>query len=155
EDRHAERDFVADDLGAGPERAKEAVLVVRRVAAQDDAVDGEAAYGEDEENADVHAWGDDELVFTRTARREAGWSKRHDGKGQRRGADGDSGGEQEQELVNVAGDDLFLEEEFQAVGDRLEQAKGADAVGADAVLHVGGELALDVDQVGAGPLDDA
>ena len=57
EDRHAQRDLVADDLGAGAQRAEEAVFVVGRPAAQDDAVHRQAGDGEDEQDADVDAAG--------------------------------------------------------------------------------------------------
>ena len=47
----------------------------------------------------------------------------HDGEGQQRRADGDAGAEQVEELIDVAGDDLFLEEELDAVGDRLRAGR--------------------------------
>src|SRR5207244_10561623 len=49
-------------LGAGAQAAEEAVLVVRRPAAEQHRVDRQAADGEDEDDADVHVRGDDELV---------------------------------------------------------------------------------------------
>ena len=73
--------------------------------------------------------------------------ERHDGERQQRRPGGDAGGQHEEQLVDVGGDDVFLEEDLGPVGDRLEHAAPAEAVGADAVLHVGGDLALGVDQV--------
>ena len=55
--------------------------------------------------------------------------------------------EQIEELVDVRRDDVFLEEELDAVGDRLKQAPRPDAVGADPVLHLGRDLALGQDQI--------
>src|SRR5260370_41605519 len=52
EDRQAQRNLVADDLGAGAQAAEKAVLVVRRPAAEDDAVDRETGDGEDKKDAE-------------------------------------------------------------------------------------------------------
>ena len=41
----------------------------------------------------------------------------------------------------VVGDRLLLEEQLDAVGERLQHAVGTGAVRADAVLHVGDDLA--------------
>ena len=61
QDRHAQRDLVADELGAGAQAAEERVLVVRRPARQDHAVDRQAADREDVDDADVDARRDLEL----------------------------------------------------------------------------------------------
>src|SRR5690606_23573777 len=81
--------------------------------------------------------------------------------------DDDGGGEGEEEAVDVAGGVVLLEEELEAVGEGLAEAELAaqepeagqaevepDAVGADAVLDVGGDLALEVDAVGHADEDD-
>ena len=187
EDGDAQRDFVADELGAGAEGAEEAVLVVGRPAAEDDGVDRQAADGEDVDDADVDVRGDDELhgvdvvlrgavvlgkfllerrvvvaggllidgLRPRVRRRRRGAAERHDGEGQQGGRHRDGRGDEVEQLVHLGGDDLFLEDELESVGDGLEQAPGADAVGADAVLRPGGDLALQQHQIGARALDDA
>lgn len=48
-----------------------------------------------------------------------------------------------EELVGVSGDDVFFDEHFDAVSDGLEEAEGADAVGAEAVLGAGKDFALE------------
>ena len=73
-------------------------------------------------------------------RRHARRPERHHGERQHRGADRDGRGEQEEHLVDVAGDDVFLEQELEPVGDRLQQPARPDAVGADAVLHVRAQI---------------
>ena len=52
-------------------------------------------------------------------------------------------------LFDVRRDHLFLEQELQPVGERLQQAERPDAVGPDAVLHPRRELALQQDEVRA------
>ena len=55
------------------------------------------------------------------------------------------GREAENGSVGLCGQQVLLEEELDAVGQRLEQAPRAGAVGPDAVLHVGNDLALEPD----------
>ena len=49
-------------------------------------------------------------------------------------------------LVGQRRDDLFLERQLHAVGQRLQQAPRADPVGADPVLHAADDLALEHDR---------
>ena len=60
------------------------------------------------------------------------------------GADqGDVGAEAEEQVVGAGGDDVFLDQQFHAVGQRLQPAElAADAGGAEAVLDAAGDLAL-------------
>ena len=55
--------------------------------------------------------------------------------------------------MTVGGDDVLFQKDLQPVGDRLEHAPPAEAVRADPVLHVGGDFALEVDEVGHGDQD--
>ena len=41
------------------------------------------------------------------------------------------------------------------VGEDLQQSRGPDAIGADAILHVGADLAFEVDQKPGHPLNRA
>ena len=79
-----------------------------------------------------------------------GRAERHDGEGQqwpcRRRSPGPS---RKKTLSTWSGMMSSLRKNFSAVGDRLQQAERPDAVGPDAVLHPGGDLALEQDQVGA------
>jgi hypothetical protein len=47
----------------------------------------------------------------------------------------------------AARDDDFLEQQLHAVGDRLQQTLGANAVGSDTHLHVTDDLALGKRQI--------
>jgi hypothetical protein len=54
----------------------------------------------------------------------------------------------EQEAIGTRRHHHFLDEQLQHVGERLQQALGADPVRADAHLHVADHLALGERQVG-------
>ena len=54
-----------------------------------------------------------------------------------------TGAIQKIELVGVGGDDVFLEQQLEGVGDGLQQAVRADAHGAEADLEIGQHFALD------------
>ena len=87
EHRQPQWDLVADELSARAEGAQHAVFIVRRPAAENDPIDRQAGDRECEENADVQARGDDELVLTRIGRRR---SERHHRERQCGRAGGDS-----------------------------------------------------------------
>ena len=53
--------------------------------------------------------------------------------------------ELEDEAVGPLGHQVLFEEELRPVGERLQQPEGSGAVRADAVLHVGDDLALEPD----------
>src|SRR5258708_15281207 len=73
-----------------------------------------------------------------------------DGDGDDDDGDHDAGGEGEEDLVHAGGFVVFLDDEFDAVGDGLEEAPRPDAVGADAVLDPTGDFAFEEDEVGDG-----
>ncbi len=112
----AHRDFVADHLRRGAQRAQEGVLRVRGPARDDDAVDLQRGDGHQEQQAGVD-------VGQRDARAEG----HHRPGGQRR-HDGHDGAEHEQALVRRRRDDDFLDEQLERVGDRVQQAQRPDAV---------------------------
>ena len=74
-----------------------------------------------------------------------------DGQGEVGRDEEEDGGEEVDPSIGGAGDDVFLGDELEEIGDGLEEAEGADAVGADPVLEAAGDLALGPDDVG----DDA
>src|SRR5204863_8206492 len=78
-----------------------------------------------------------------------------DGDGDDYDDDHDRGGDGEEDFVDVGGAIVFLEDEFQSIGERLEKAHGPDAIGAKAILHPAGDLAFQQDQVGDGAEGDA
>ena len=54
-----------------------------------------------------------------------------------------TGANQKMALVGIGGDDVFLEQQLERVGDGLQQAVRADAHGPEAHLEIGQHLALD------------
>ena len=133
-DHHkADRDFVGHHLGRGAQRRQEGVFRVGGPARHDDAVDAERRHREEIENADIDV-GDDPAVVER--------DHRPGGEGQRHA---DQRRQQEDHLVGAGRDDHFLEQEFERVGDGLQQAEGADHIGAAAHLHRRPDLAVGQD----------
>ena len=150
---------------AGAKRAwSESLLCPPR---EDHAVDRERAECEDVEHADIEPGVDREgelaaiLLLTalelgdrrnaprrgvrdhrHRVRRRCGRAEWHDCQREQCRSDRDSRGEHVKDLVDVRRDHLFLEEEFPAVGEGLKQPAGADAIGADPVLHPRGKLSL-------------
>ena len=113
-------------------------MAVRGPAAEDDSEDSKRADPDDEEQADVDV--------ARNLERRAKGERGH---GKHRRGDGDERRGPEDEEVGALGDDVFLDEKFQGVGDRLEKPVRADAHGAEAHLKIGHDLALDEhDEIG-------
>ena len=72
-------------------------------------------------------------------------------KASERAAEGDVGPEAEEELVGVGGDEVFLDEQLDAVGEGLQPAElAADARRAEAVLNAAGDLAFEPDEEDGG-----
>ena len=145
--REAEGELVADDLGGGAERAEERVLVVRAPAGERDAVDADGGDAEDDEQADVEV-GDLEEVDAAVQ-----WSCAPKGTTAMETSAQPSammGASDEERALDGEGHHVFLEEELDAVGERLEEAEGADARGSPAVLHAAEDLALEQHGVGDG-----
>ena len=65
-----------------------------------------------------------------------------------RAGERDDGRDDEERALDGEGHEVFLEEELDAVGERLQQAEGADAAGSPAVLHAAEDLALQQHGVG-------
>ena len=161
EDAQPQGQFVGDQLGAAPQPAQETVFVVAGPTAQNHAVDGDAAHGEDEDHAHVDARRDhqvDRLLDAPACRKDA---VRQDAAEGDHGEDRDRrdenrhGGEEVQALIDVGGRVFGLEEKLHAVGQRLAQAeqadlgqRNADPVRAPAVLDPGGDPPLAQHQVG-------
>ena len=151
--RKPQRDFVADQLRARAQAPQKAVLVVRRPAPQHHAVDPQATDREDEQQANVQSGGDrqyDGLAPIPGNHVTEG----NRGEGHRGGRQDRNRRDQEQGLVGPRGNNFFLEDKFQAVCQRLQQAPGPDAIGPQPVLNVGGDLALDEHEVCHCPLQD-
>ena len=143
--REAECELVADHLGAGAQRAEQRVLVVRRPAGERDAVDADGGDAEDDQQADI----DDRRsgTYRRRGRLDVGAEGDYGDRDQRAG-ERDDRSQNIERPVDDGGHEVFLEEELQAVGQRLQQAEGTDAAWSAAVLDAANDLALEQDGVG-------
>ena len=77
-------------------------------------------------------------------------AERNDPYGNERATEADDGGQQVQRTVNASGNDVFFQEGFGAVDERLQQAEGTDAAGSPAILNSANELAFEKHRVGDG-----
>ena len=145
-----ERRLVADHLRGGPHRAEQRVLRAARPAGEHDAVDRDRRQRQHEQDADrrigelhprlVAEPRHDAVVAVAEVAAErdhAPHQERRDEREVRR--------ELEHEPVGALGDQVLLEEQLDAVGQRLEDAERAGLVRADPVLHAGDHLALEPD----------
>ena len=158
EQAEAEGDLIGNQLGARPQAAEEAVLVVARPAAEEDAVDRDAREREHPQHADVEARGHEE----RHRIGEAGDAQRREHAPERdRREDRQGGGEDHQrcrvveDAVDAARREVLLEDDLEAVGQRLPEAEepdlrewDPDPVRPAAILHPGGNPPLQKDEVG-------
>ena len=71
-----------------------------------------------------------------------------DGDGDQRAGERDDRREDEERALDGERHQVFLEEELDAIGERLQQAEGADAGGSPAVLDAAEHLALEQHRVG-------
>ena len=72
----------------------------------------------------------------------------NDGKNRQGGGQDHDRRQDEQKLVDVGRRVLFLEDELQTVGQRLQQSQRPDAVGPQPILHPSGDPALEQHQIG-------
>ena len=132
DDDEADGDLVGDHLRRRAQRAEEGVFRVGRPARHDDAVDAERRDREQIEDADIDV-----------GEHHAGVERDHR-PGDQRQDEGDHRRQDEHDPVGAGRDDGFLEQQLEAVGDRLQQAERADHVRALAQLHGRDDLALGI-----------
>ena len=148
--RQAEGRLVGHHLRRGPHRAEQRVLRAGRPAGEHHAVHRDRAAGEDEQHADGRVG---ELEVGVVAEELHGAllllgelaADRDHREHEERGDQRQERGEDEHAPVGAVGQQVLLEEELDAVGERLEDAERAGAVGAEPVRHVGVHLALEPD----------
>ncbi len=133
------RELVGNDLGARADAAHQGELVVGRPAREHDPVNRQRGEGEEVQDPDGDVRADQGNGAT--ARGERG-PVRDDGERGHRRERRQARREHVEETVRVRRDQVFLHEELDDVGQRLEETERADAVGARPVL----------DQAGSAPL---
>src|SRR5437899_5748831 len=111
DERKTRRGFIADELGGAAKRAEDGVVIVGGPTAEDDAQGDERADADDEQHADVDV-----------ARHWEPGSEGDRAEGSDRGSHGNDRRDPEDEPVGVFGDQIFLEDKFQRIGNGLQQA---------------------------------
>ena len=106
-------------------------MAVGRPAAQNDAQDAHGRHGRDHQQADIHVR-HVEFLRKKAARRNA--VRPVNGGNHRR--------EPEDGVVRAGGNDIFLQQQLQRIGDGLQQAVRPHAHGSQADLEVRQDLAL-------------
>ena len=135
DDAHPQRHLVTDHLGGLAHGTEQRPLRGRCVARQNHAKDFQAEHGDHEKYADV------EPLAHEIERKRQG-DERTKGR-----TETDVRGEPKEHAVGPFRHQVFLGEEFDAVGKRLEPAKtAASPRGAEAVLNSGGDLSLGPDK---------
>ena len=144
--REPHRDLVGDHLRARAQAAEQGVRRAAGPAAEHDAVDADRGDRHHEQHGHRHV-GELQRRLDAPKHVDLGAERDHR-EGHERRHRRDDRREEEDRLVGGLGDDVLLERQLHAVGERLEQAEGAVHVGADAVLHPGHHPALppDVEQ---------
>ena len=128
--RQGQGDFVADRLGCSPQAAQQRILVIARVATHQQPDGLNAAEGHPEENSNPHIA--DQQVL----------AKRHDQPGQDHWDHHQHRSEGEQQAIGPCRDDVFFNQQLQAIRQGLEDAKGTGVFRANALLNRSGNLAL-------------
>ncbi len=135
--------LVADQLSRGPETAHQRIFVVTGIARNDDPIGSQRADREDIKDADIHIRnrGEQSIKPVVGSPRERAADRKGRKKGQRRRDEVDLS-------IHSRGRDVFLEKELNAVGNRLQEPKWADAIRPDAVLHPAQKTPLPPDEGG-------
>ena len=149
---------LGNELGARPQATEEAVFIVARPAPEKDAVDRDARQREDPQHADVEARRHEEGDRIGEAG-DPQWREDASERDRREDRQGRSQNHQRRCVVENAVDaarrEIFLEDDLQAVGQRLTEAEEADLrewdpdpVRPAAILHPGGDPPLQEHEVG-------
>ncbi len=110
-------------------------MAVGSPAAEDDAEDAHRGGGRNHQQTDI------DVRHLEAARQRQHGDCREPGDG------GNHRSEPEDGAIRVSGNDVFLEHQFQGIGDGLKEAMRPYAHGAEARLEIGQHLALDQRQV--------
>ena len=143
DERQPHRDLVADHLGRRAQRAEQRVGRVRRPPGQHDPVHAHRAHGQDQQHRyrQVSQLQRGALAEDRDDRPERDDREADEHRDGRQGR-----GDDEQQLVHAARDDVLFERQLDAVHQRLEQAELAGPVGAGPLLHAPDDAPLGPDR---------
>ena len=144
--RKAEGEFVGDHLRGGAQAAEQGELVIRAPARERDAVDADRRDAKDDQKADIDVRDIEHVDAGDAVRRAEG----NDRDGDEGADERDHRGGDEEGLLSGDGQEVFLEEELDAIGERLQQTERTDAARSPAVLHAAEDLTLEQHGVGDG-----
>ena len=152
--RQRHRQFVADHLRRTAQAAQQRIFIVRRPSGERHAVHAQAGNAEDEQHADIeigqlHRGGDGRNVHrAEIDRREAQLgAERNHGDGNQREQHRDKWRQKPEHFVHVGRHHVFLGDQLDDVGQRLQQSVRTHAPRSDAQLDVSQHLALQPLQV--------
>ncbi len=143
-ERQAKNQFIGNDLRRRPKTAEQREPVRGCPGAEDDAVDADAADRHHEEGAHVQVGG---IEIDVSSEEVNGSSERNDRRGYQRGDEDHQGCEEEDPFIRGAGDQVFLTEQLDPVGHRLQEALGTGAGRSHTILHGREHLALEIGHV--------
>ena len=138
DDDEAHRDLVGHHLRRRAQRTQEGITRVGGPAGHDDAIDTERGDREQVQDADIDI-----------GEREPGADRDHRPRNEAED-EGQHRRSEEHDLVGAGRQDGFLEEQLDGVGEGLQEAEGADHVGAHPQVHGRHNLALEIGEVGDG-----
>ena len=134
--RKAHGQFIRDDLRGGTHGAEESIFGVGRPTGDDDAVHTERGHRQQIEQSRIHVRQDQAVAEgNHCPCRQCGRQR------QRRC-------HHEQDFVGAGRNDDFLEQQFDAVGNRLHQSPPAHTIGTGTHLHEAQHLAFGQGEVG-------
>jgi hypothetical protein len=143
--RERQRQLVADHLRRTAQAAQQRVLAVGGPAAERHAINAQRRDGQNEQDADVEVGQPQVGLHAEDLDLRAEWN---DDDRDQRDRHGEKRRQQIEERVGAGGHDTLLRQQLEDIGDGLQQAVRADAIGARAQLNMRQHLALDPLQVG-------
>jgi hypothetical protein len=123
--RKTEGDFVGNHLRGGADAADEGEFRIRGPAGDRDAVNAERGNRENEKRTDVDVRDDEFVLLSIDDERGA---ERNHADGDEGGNDGQGGREPVEGFPDVIGSEVFLEEQLDAVSNRLDEAEQVEVL---------------------------
>ena len=144
--RQADVQFIADHLRGGTQASQQGIFAVGGPASQNNSVCADRGKGQNVQDPDIDVADDERLDrhpknvqgHVGTERDDRKSDHGHEHRQHRR--------QGEQGLVGSGRDDVFFEEQFQSVGDRLENSIRADFHRAHSILHPAEHFPLEIGQ---------
>ncbi len=137
--RQSQRNFVADHLGRAAQPAHQRIFAVRRPAGQRHAVHADRSDGKNEHQPDAGVRDHENRHAHPGKARRAKGNQRNGGQAQ---GQGQKRRQDVEKLVRTGRREIFLEQEFHSVGQRLQQSMRANFRRPPSRLDVGDQFAF-------------